>query len=80
MAQCLSVLGDGTLQVSAADPCTSFVMLTPAEYGALSANPFNLSLEDGSIVAGAVAAVWISAWCIKALILTLRSDGVPEQE
>lgn len=66
----------GTVLVQeSASSCTSAVVLTPAEYAALSSNPFNLSFEDGALVSGAVVAVWGAAWVFKALILTLKDDG-----
>lgn len=63
------------LAQSSAEVCTAAVVLTPAEYVAISTNPFNLSFEDGALVSGAVVAVWGAAWVFKALILTLKDDG-----
>lgn len=40
MAQCITVNASGQFETSTADPCTSFVLLTPAEYAVLSTNPF----------------------------------------
>ena len=75
MAQCVIVNPEGSLQVSAADPCTSFVMLTPVEYGVLSTNPLNLSPEDGALTAAAVGAVWLLAWSLRAIRSALNTDG-----
>jgi len=69
---------DGTpVQVYAASPapCSGYVVLTPAEYAHLAANPFNLSYQDGATVAGAVASVWLLAWVFRALVRALGSDG-----
>jgi len=69
---------DGTpLQVYAAAsaPCSGYVVLTPAEYAHVAANPFNLSIADGASVAGAVASVWLIAWVSRALVRALGSDG-----
>lgn len=78
MAQCVgqSVVSGVTVLTPVADsPCTSAVLLTPAEYGAISANPFNLSGEDGTLYAAAIVGVWVVGWAVKALILTLKNDG-----
>jgi hypothetical protein len=78
MAQCVAIVNLDGLDVfapSMADPCTSFVALTPAEYAALSQNPFNLSPEDGALVAGAVIGVWCIAWACRALYRALATDG-----
>lgn len=83
MAQCVQVVnvnGADVLSPVTAEPCTGLVVLTPAEYAHVSSNPFNLSNEDGVLIAGAVATVWIAAWCFKALIRTLNSDGDPQPE
>lgn len=73
MAQCVVVDGSGALVASVSDPCTGFVALTPAEYGALQ-SPFNLSPEDGAAVSAAVAGVWVIAWAGRALYAALRVD------
>lgn len=39
-------------------------------------NPFALSAEDGALIAGAVASVWLAAWGIRAVRSVLRdTDG-----
>lgn len=80
MAQCtviVNVSGSEVLAPAAAasEPCTSLVVLTPAEYEALSHNPFNLTPEDGALVAGAVVSVWAMAWAFRALYGVLRPEG-----
>lgn len=78
MAQCAQWVSTsvGTVLTQASgDPCTSVVVMTPAEYAAMSSSPFNLSFEDAALVSGAVVAVWGAAWVFKALILTLKDDG-----
>jgi hypothetical protein len=79
MAQCVVISG-GAVVESLAAPCTGFLILTPAEYAALSHNPFNLSVEDGALVGGAITAIWAAAWCWRALARTLRSDGEAVEE
>lgn len=75
MAQCITVNASGQLETSTADPCTTLVVLTPAEYAAVSANPFNLSPEDGALISGAVIGVWCIAWACRALQRVLSTDG-----
>lgn len=80
MAQCVVVAnvgGTDVLTPSSADPCTGLIVLTPAEYGVFSTNPLMLSAADGAVISGAVAGVWIAAWCMRALYSVLRgSDGI----
>lgn len=40
--------------------------------GTVSLKPFDLSTEDGSLVAGAIAALWLAAWAMKATRKTLN--------
>jgi hypothetical protein len=51
--------------------------MTPTEYGLVIENPFRLSIEDGASIAALIASVWVSAFCIRALIRVLRDrdDG-----
>ena len=60
---------------SGSEPCTSHVVLTPAEYAAMSQSPFNLSPEDGAAVGAAVVGVWAIAWAFRALYSVLRDGG-----
>ena len=81
MAQC--VIADpttGALSVSSADPCTSLVVLTPAEYAVFSTNPLTLSAEDGATLSAAIATVWVVAWGIRAIYRAVGSDGLPADE
>ena len=87
MADCAYVASvqalDGTpLQVYAAAsaPCSGYVVLTPAEYAALSANPFILSPEDATLVGGAIALTWATAWGFRQLARALNTDGSSSQE
>lgn len=41
----------------------------------LDVPPFNLSLEEGAVIAGAILAVWVVAWGFRVLIRTLNVDG-----
>lgn len=82
MAQCASFIAvpiDGSsvsvLAQSTDSPCTTAVVLTPAEYGALSSNPFNLSMVDGALVSAAVVGVWGIGWAFRALTRTLDNGG-----
>lgn len=75
MSQCVVINTGGQLETSAADPCTTLVVLTPAEYGAMSANPFVLTPEDGLLISAAVVTVWAAAWSWKALVWTLKDHG-----
>jgi hypothetical protein len=75
MAQCAAFV-DGVL-TPMPEPCTALVLLTPAEYGALSHNPFVLSPEDGLLISGAVVGVWAAAFAVRAAIRALgdHNDG-----
>lgn len=74
MPQCVVLSETGAVQASSADPCTGFVLLTPAEYGVVAANPFVLTVEDGILISGAVGAVWALAWALRS-IRSVLSDG-----
>jgi hypothetical protein len=75
MAQCAAFV-DGVL-TPMPEPCTALVLLTPAEYSALSQNPFILSPEDGLLLSGAVVGVWAAAFGVRAAIRALggNDDG-----
>lgn len=50
----------------------AYVALTQSEAQTLldaqpASSPFNLSVEDGFLVSGAVASVWCMAWAIRAI-------------
>jgi len=72
MAQCVKLVS-GALVEDTSTPCTTFVIATPAEYAAMASSPFNLSLEDGAALSALLVAVWVVAYCVRALIRTL--DG-----
>lgn len=61
-----------------AGECAQLVVLTPAEYGSLASNPFQLSISEGAQVSAAILGVWATAWCCKALVRALNSDGEKE--
>lgn len=65
---------------AASAPCSGYVVLTPAEYSALSANPFILSPEDATLVGGAIALTWATAWAIRQIGRALNTDGSSNQE
>jgi hypothetical protein len=75
MAQCV-VITSGAVVESAADPCTGFLILTPAEYAAISVSPFRLTLAEGALIGGALAAIWASAWAWRQLRRMLDSGGL----
>lgn len=75
MAQCVAIVS-GVVRTSTANPCTGFVILTPAEYSTLVSNPLLLTPEDGFVLSAAVIGVWASAVAIRALIRALNvADG-----
>lgn len=79
MAQCV-VIASGAVVESAADPCLGFVLLSPAEYSALASSPFLLSVEDGVSLSMSIVAVWVTAYCFRALYRVIRgSEDEPGQ-
>ena len=44
------------------------------KYQAANPSPFNLSISDGSLIAGSVAAVWAFAWVLRQVVAALGSD------
>jgi len=79
MPQCLVVGTGGVLEASAADPCTTLVALSPVEYAAISANPFQLSPEDGATLGFLVAGVWAVAWGFRVLGDYLQSRSATDE-
>lgn len=86
MADCAAVqsltVGGQTVDavVRVPGPCTSYVLVTPAEHAALSGSLLNLSIADGALLAFAVIAVWAIAWGFRALYRTLDFDSGSSQE
>lgn len=81
MAQCVStalVQGQTVLVPVADSPCTSFVLVTPAEYESMSSNPFRLSLQDASLIAAAILGVWGIAVCWRELATFIRGGTTGE--
>lgn len=78
MAHCVAAGVDGVLSLSSVEPCTTFVIVTPAEYAAMSVNPFNLTPEDGTAISFAIVGVWVTALCIRALIRVVRGSAAPD--
>jgi len=74
MALCVAVEAGGAVVASTADPCTTAVLLTPAEYAHLANSPWHLTMEQGALVAVAVASVWIVGFAARTAIKALRSD------
>ena len=56
-------------QVQPGGPCSGVVLLEPAD---IPPNPFFLSPEDGLLVSGAVASVWMAAFAMRAVIAVVR--------
>lgn len=75
MAQCVVINAGGLLEASTADPCTSLLLLNPAEYATLAANPLLLTAEDGAIVSAAILGAWATAWAVRSLYRLLYIDG-----
>lgn len=76
MAQCVAFDAGGVLVASSADPCTTLVVLTPAEYGAMSLAPFQLDTQAAGEIALAILGVWAVAWAFRMLIRTVNVDSV----
>jgi len=81
MAQCVAFADAGAsapVLMAAPEPCTTFVLVTPAEYAAQSQNPFVLTPEDGLLVSAAIVGVWAAAFLWRAAIRALgTNDGDP---
>ena len=78
VAQCVVVdAGTGAVTATADDPCTTLLLVTPAEYGSFSASPFSVISDpaDAATLAVAIAAVWAVAWGFRALVKALDTDG-----
>lgn len=81
MAQCVAINATtGAVEASTADPCTTLVLLTPAEYASWTASAFSLSAEDGAALGGAIVAAWCVAWGIRALYMVIQGDGTGATE
>lgn len=77
MAQCAAVVMVGAQEVlapSIADPCTTFVLLTPTEYAGWQSSPLNLSPSDGLLLSAAIVGVWAAAFGWRALVRVLNSN------
>jgi len=80
MAQCVAFASQGAsapdVLVAAPEPCSTFVLVTPAEYSAMALNPFILTPEDGLILSAAIVGVWSAAFAWRAAIRALgTNDG-----
>jgi len=78
MAQCVVINGSGLVEVTTANPCTTLVLVTPAEYAAMSSQIWNLSLEDGAVLGAGIIACWAAAYGVRAAIRALNVDDVSE--
>lgn len=79
MAQCV-VFNGASYVPSQAVPCDGLVLLDPAEAYLATSSPFSLSIQDGFLIGGAIAAVWGTAWAIRAVARVLQSDGEAIEE
>lgn len=80
MAQCAAIVNvNGQALLAPVDtgdaPCTSLLLLTPAEYGVVSASPFNMTAEEGALLSVAIVGVWAVAFSWHAIRLALGSTG-----
>jgi hypothetical protein len=78
VAQCalISVIGEQEVLVpSYESPCMGLVVLEPAEFAHITANPFVLTVEQGLGLSVAIAAVWAVAWGWKALGRVVSQSG-----
>jgi hypothetical protein len=69
MALCAMVNGESQVVIVNPQPTdiTTCALLVPTSGDDLN-NPFNLSVEDGSAIAGAIASLWIAAFAFRVLI------------
>ncbi|MFZ4551887.1 MAG: hypothetical protein ACOYNB_08690 [Aquabacterium sp.] len=70
MAQCVAfVLVNGVTVLSPveATPCTTAVVLTPAEYELMASNPFRLGVDEAALLASAVLGVWGIGYCWRSI-------------
>lgn len=82
MAQCVnSVIVNGVAVLSpvADSPCTSLVVVTPAEYEVMSVSPFKLTIEEGALIASAVLGVWGIAACWRELAAFIGAGNSGEE-
>lgn len=81
MAQCVTVTnisGVDVLSPVTATPCTSMVVLTPAEYEFMSVSPFNLTLTEGALISAAVLGVWGIGACWRELAAFIKGGDSSE--
>jgi len=81
MAQCVTVStvsGVEVLTPVSASPCTSMVVLTPAEYEVMSVSPFRLTLEEGALISAAVLGVWGIGACWRELAAFIKGGDSSE--
>ena len=74
MAVCAVSTSDGlSLQQmsSAADACSGVVLLQPVD---VPPSIFTMDMQTGAEYSAAVAAVWLTAWGVKAAIRVLRDS------
>jgi len=74
MSLCVE-LAASAVQVSAASPCTGYVLLTVSEAEVVLSSPFRLTAEQGGSIGVAIGAVWALAWGIRVLLRLLQPDA-----
>lgn len=81
MAQCVAqttVIGVKVLTPVTVTPCTTMVVLTPAEYEVMSVSPFRLTLEEGALISAAVLGVWGIGVCWRELAAFIKGGYTSE--
>ena len=77
--QCLTDTTGGTYSISTPQPDTYTecvnILVSPTE---LSSDIFNLTLEQGAQIGGAIIFVWAVAWAFRAAISSLNSHNESE--
>jgi hypothetical protein len=83
MARCVAFASQGAsapdVLVAAPEPCSTFVLISPAEYSAVSQSPLNLTPEQGALIGSAILLTWAMAWGWRALEQVISDDGVSSQ-
>jgi len=71
--QCYSDATDPPMvPVLSPEQCSGVVLLEPKD---IPPNPLFLTMEQGTLVSGAVGSVWIAAWAWRAIRAALRDRG-----
>lgn len=75
---CATANADGYLildtTVSDVSSCT-YTVMTGTEAASLVASPFNLTLEQGGLLAGAILSCWVAAWLCRVFLRQFSSNS-----